>query len=131
MSRKRKVRENRQQKPRSGETFNAIACSIGGLECRLWFDEDGELQGRGPKEARAELESLLYRYTPLLKKKEVLEAVSELEPVGEEYLPTKRFAVLALMLEAEAEGDRPEDMVLARELIESRIKKIQGLPNFG
>jgi hypothetical protein len=100
------------------------------LECQLWFDEDGELHGRGPKEARAELERLLYRYTPLMKKKEVLEAVSKLKPVGKKYLPPKKFAVLALMLEAEARGDRPEKVVLAKEQIEQRVKKLQELPNF-
>jgi hypothetical protein len=130
MSRKRKVGENRQQKTRRGETFNGISCSIGGLECRLWFDEDGELHGRGPKEARCGLESLLYRYTPLMKKKEVIEAVSELEPVGEEHLWIKRFAVLAPMLDVEAEGNRPEDMVLLKEQIEHSVKKLQELPNF-
>ncbi len=76
MSRNRKIKENRQQKPRRGETIRGIACSVGGLQCQLWFDEDGELHGTGPKEARSALESLLYRYTPLLKKKEVIEAVS-------------------------------------------------------
>jgi hypothetical protein len=131
MSRKRKVREKRKQKPRRDETFNGIACSIGGLECRLWFDEDGEFHGKGPKEARAGLETLLYRYTPLMKKKEIIEAVTGLEPVGKEYLPMKMFAVLDLMLEAEAQGNRPEDIVLVKELIESRMKKIQELPNFG
>jgi hypothetical protein len=131
MSRKRKVRNNRQQKPRGGETFNGISCSIGGLECRLWFDEDGELHGKGPKEARAGLETLLYRYTPLMKKREVIEAVSGLEPVGQEHLPIKKFAVLALMLEADDAGERPEDIVLVKELIESRIRKIQELPTFG
>jgi hypothetical protein len=130
MSRKRNAGGKRQKTPRRDDTFNGISCSIGGLECQLWFDEDGELHGRGPKEARAELETLLYRYTPLLKMKEVLEAVSELEPAGEAYLPPKKFAVLALMLEAEARGDRPEDMVLVKEQIEQRVKKLQELPNF-
>jgi hypothetical protein len=101
------------------------------VECQVWLDEDGELRGRGPKEARSGLESFLYRYTPLLKQKEVIEAVSELEPVGQEYLAMKIFAVLALMLEAEARGDRPEDMVLAKELIESRIKKNRELRDLG
>jgi hypothetical protein len=124
MCRTRKNKAKRQQKPRRGETFNGIACSIGGVECQLWFDEDGELHGRGPKEARSGLESFLYRYTPLMKAKEVIEAVSGLEPFGQEYLPMKMFAVLDLMLKAEAQGKRPEDILLAKELIESRIKKI-------
>jgi hypothetical protein len=125
MSRKRRGRETRQQKPRGGKTFNGISCSIGGVECYLWFDEDGELHGKGPKEARGGLEWLLDRYTPLLKKKAVVDAVSGLEPVGQEHLPIKKFAVLALMLEADDAGERPEDIVLVKELIEGRIKKIQ------
>jgi hypothetical protein len=131
MSRTRRIRKPRQQDSRGAAAPNAIVCDIGGVECQLWFDEDGELHGRGPKEARAGLESLLYRYTPLLRKKEVIEAVSGLEPVGQEHLPIKKFAVLALMLEADEQGKRPEDIVLAKELIEGQIKKIQELPDFG
>jgi hypothetical protein len=108
--------------------LKVIGCEIDGVECHLWFDEDGELHGKGPKEARGGLESLLYRYTPLLKKKEVVEAVSELEPVGQEHLPIRKLAVLALMLEADDAGERPEDIGLAKDLIESRIKKIQEWP---
>jgi hypothetical protein len=100
-----------------------VVCEIEGVECHLWFDEDGELHGKGPKEARRSLETLLYRYTPLMKTKKIIEAVSDIEPVGQEYLP--KFAVLALMLEAEARGDRPEDIVLAKELIEQRVMKLR------
>jgi hypothetical protein len=110
---------------------NVLVCDIDGARCHPWFDEAGELHGRGPKEARSGLESLLYRYTPLLKKAELIEAVSGLEPVGQEYLAIKKFAVLDLMLDAEEQGDRLEDVVLAKELIESRIKKIRELPNLG
>jgi hypothetical protein len=111
--------------------IKVVVYEIGGLECHLWFDEDGELHGRGPKEARADLESFLYRYTPLIKTEKVIEAVSELEPVGQEYLAIKKFAVLALMLEADEQGKRPEDIVLAKELIEDRIKQIRELPDLG
>jgi hypothetical protein len=131
MSIRRKNGKKGDRKRRRGKTIRGIACSINGLQCQLWFDEDGELHGSGPKEARAELESLLYRYTPLLKKNEVIEAVSELEPIGEEYLSIKKFAALVLMLEAEERGNRPEDMVLVKEEIGQRVKRLQRLPNFG
>jgi hypothetical protein len=64
-------------------------------------------------------------------KKEVIEAVSGLEPVGQEHLPIKKFAVLDLMLEAEAQGKRAEDIVLAKELIEQKVKKLRDLPDLG
>ena len=62
----------------------------------------------------AKLESLLYRYTPLMKKTEAIEAVSDLKPIGPEHLWIKKFAVLSLMLDAAARGDRPENAVLAK-----------------
>ena len=129
MSRTRKVGKKKRRNSSKPASPNVLVCGIGGVDCYLWFDEDGELHGRGPKEARGGLETLLYRYTPLLKKTEVIEAVSGLEPVGQGYLPIKKFAVLALMLEAEARGERWEDVVLEKELIEQRVKKIQELPD--
>jgi aspartyl aminopeptidase len=131
MKRKPNVRKQRNPDSSKADILQVIVCEIGGLECLLWFDEDGELHGIGSKEARAGLESLLDRYTPLMKKKDVIEAVSGLEPVGQEHLPIKKFAVLALMLEADEQGKRPEDIVLAKELIEDRIKQIRELPDLG
>jgi hypothetical protein len=64
-------------------------------------------------------------------KKEVIEALSGPEPVGQEHLPIKKFAVLDLMLEAEAQGKRAEDIVLAKELIEQKVKKLRDLPDLG
>jgi hypothetical protein len=130
VSRTRKVGKNRRNSSRPASP-NVLVCGISGVECYLWFDEDGELRGKGPKEARAGLETLLYRYTSLLKKTEIIEAVSPLDQVGQEYLPIKMFAVLALMLEAEERGDSPEDIALEKELVESRIKKIRELPDLG
>jgi hypothetical protein len=109
MKRKPNVRKQRNPDSSKANILQVIVCEIGGLECLLWFDEDGELHGIGPKEARAGLESLLDRYTPLMKKKEVIEAVLGLEPVGQEYLPIKNFAVLALMTLEGAERSRPFD----------------------
>jgi hypothetical protein len=129
MNRKCYFEKQRKQGSRKAGAPNVITCEIEGAECYLWFDEDGELHGRGPKGAK--LDSLLYRYTPLLKTKEVIEAVSGLEPVGQKYLPIKKFAVLRLMLDAETRGDRPEDVVFVKELIKQRVKTIQKLPDLG
>ena len=129
MSRKRDTKRQRQQESLNGDAVHVVVCPLGGVDCYLWFDEDGELHGKGPKEARRKLESLLYRYTPIMKKKEAIEAVSDLKPIGPEHLWIKKFAVLSLMLDAEARGDRPEDAVLAKKLVESRIAKIRELPD--
>ena len=59
----------------------AVVYPLGGVDCYLWFDEDGELHGTGPKEARRNLESFLLRYTPLMKSKKVIDCVSEHEPI--------------------------------------------------
>jgi hypothetical protein len=124
-------RKRRNRNSSNAYVLEGIVCNIAGVECHLWFDEDGELHGMGPKEARGNLESLLLRYTPLLKKKAVIEGVSELEPIGQEYLAIKKFAVLALMLEADGQGKRPEDIVLAKDQIEQSVKKLADLPELG
>jgi hypothetical protein len=129
MSRRPVTKKQRQQESLNVYAVNAIVCSLDGVECYLWFDEDGELHGMGPKEARAKLETLLYRYTPLMKRTEAIEAVSDLEPIGPEHLWIKKVAVLSLMLDAAARGDRPENAVLAKKLVESRIAKIRELPD--
>jgi hypothetical protein len=128
MNRKGTTKRRRHQEPLNGDAVHVVVCPLGGVDCYLWFDEDGELHGKGPKEARRKLESLLYRYTPLMKKKEAIEAVSDLTRIGPEHLWITQCAVRSLMLEAEARGDRPEDAALAQELIESRIAKIRELP---
>jgi hypothetical protein len=129
MSRKRDTKRQRQQES-SKDDVRAVVCALGGVDCYLWFDEDGELHGKGPKEARRKLESFLYRYTPLMKSKKVICCIVELEPIVED-LWTKKVAVLSLMLDAETRGDRPEDAVLAKELVERRIAKIRELPALG
>jgi len=129
MSRKRDTKRQRQQESLNDDV-RAVVCPLGGVDCYLWFDEDGELHGKGPKEARRKLESFLYRYTPLMKSKKVICCIVELEPIVED-LWTKKVAVLSLMLDAETRGDRPEDVVLAKELVERRIAKIRELPDLG
>ena len=109
----------------------AVAYPLGGVDCYLWFDEDGELHGTGPKEARRNLESFLLRYTPLMKSKKVIDCIAEHKPMKSRDLWIQRFAVLALMLEVEARGDRPEDAVLAKKMVERFMVKIRELPNFG
>ena len=94
---------------------------IGGVDCHFWFDDDGDLCLAGPEEGRAIGQALLDRYGPLMKTKKVADCVSGLEPVGPKWLSLKKCAVLSLMLDAEARGDRAEDVVLTKALTESRI----------
>jgi hypothetical protein len=129
--RRRRTTKNQRPNDPSNDAFRGLACSLGGVDCYLWFDEDGELHGTGPKEARRNLESLLYRYTPLMKSKKVIDCVSELGPLEPGDPWTKKVAVFSLMLDAQARGDRPEDAVLAKELVERRIAKLRELPSFG
>jgi hypothetical protein len=131
MSRTRKIKKQRQQESREVGAFKALVCNLGGVECHFWFDEHGELCGKGPEEASAIIEAFLYCYGPLLREKAVTDCISRLEPVGPEYLPIKKFAVLDLVLEAEAQGKRGEDIVLPKELIEQRVKKLRELPDLG
>jgi hypothetical protein len=128
---RRRTTKKRRQQELLDDTDRAIVCSLRGVDCYLWFDEDGELHGAGPKEVRRGLESFLYRYTPLMKSTKVIDCVSELEPIEPEDLWTAKVAVLSLMVDAQARGDRPEDAVLAKELVERRIAKIREWPSFG
>ena len=128
---RRRTTKNQRQQKLLDDTVTAIVCKLRGVDCYLWFAEGGELRGAGPKEARRRLESFLYRYTPLMKSTKVINCVSELEPIEPEDLWTAKVAVLSLMVDAQARGDRPEDAVLAKELVERRIAKIRELPSFG
>jgi hypothetical protein len=128
MSRTRNVRKQRNRDSSTAYIPKGMLYVIGGVDCHFWFDDDGDLCVAGPEEGRATGQALLDRYGPLMKTKKVADCVSGLEPVGRKWLSIKKCAVLSLMLEAEARGDRAEDVVLAKALIESRITEIRELP---
>ena len=56
---RRRTTKKRRQQELLDDTVRAIVCSLRGVDCYLWFDEDGELHGAGPKEVRRGLEIIL------------------------------------------------------------------------
>jgi hypothetical protein len=100
---------NVSQPPSADESLNDYSFQVNGVECYFWFDDSGDLCGKGPPKVQGTIDAVVNQYRPLFHSEEFDEVIDQAEPIGLEYRPLKKLFALEEFVRIAHQTKNPEE----------------------